>query len=354
MRLILLFHLILLTSSLFSQIQTSPLKGDAVKKISLQLDSTDKLTKFFFNRLTIMDSRSDTTNIGYSPARPVKKYCFQKGFMNELQDWFGKYLNIGQNNAYGHMLLVNIKKLRISDDAVSKLVPDGKTGQPANGWLRGVITKIEFFIQEDSFFIPLYRFDSIVPFKGHPDRDAPDYLSMTLKLALEKLFTLGPGDILSRRHILLADILKTNKLNYDLPVYNNPQHQKGLYKTFDDFKMNRICYPDFVLKTAPKSDIIYVKENGIETPMRSVWGYCDGLSYYINSGDIYARLIPVGNTFYFEGIKSLSNYTVFVPKGSILLSPILPTIPTSVEPHRIFNDKILKYYQLDMDNGLVY
>ncbi|MEO8771998.1 MAG: hypothetical protein ABI402_18010 [Ferruginibacter sp.] len=351
MKQIFIYCFILISTTSFSQIQTQPLKEDAIKIISLEKETTDSLTKIFINRLMILDSRSDTSNIGYSPVRPIKKYCFQKGFINELSDWFNSYLNINQQNPYGHLLLINIKKLSVSDDAVSKFLPEGKEGQAKDGWLRGVITRIEFFIREDSFFIPLYRFDSIVPFIGHPDKDAADYLSITLKMAVDKLFNSSVNDLQSKRHILLADILKANKLNYDLPVYNNPQRQRGVYKTFSDFKMNTICYPDFVLKTASKSDILYVKENGNEVPVRSVWGYCDGLSYYINSGDKYSQLIPVGNTFYFEGIKSLSNYSIFLPKT---LSVGLIPIPVGVTKHNIHDEKILKYYQVDMENGKVY
>ena len=353
MKQIFFYCLFFLTGNSFSQIQTKPFEKNAIKTISLEKESADSLTKIFINRLMILDSRSDTSNIGYSIARPIKKYCFEKGFINEMSDWFNSYLNIKQQNPYGHLLLVNIKKLRVSDDAVTISSPGGKEGQAKDGWLRGVITRIEFFIQEDSFFIPLYRFDSIVPFNGHPDKDAANYLSITLRMALEKLFSIDAKNIQLKRHIPLADILEANKLIYDLPVYNNPLHQRGVYKTFEDFKMNKISYPDFVLKTAPKSDILYVKEKGNDVPLRSAWGYCDGLSYYINSGDIYSQLIPVGNTFYFEGIKSLSNYTIYIPGSSII--PGFGVLPSpGVTSIKIHNDKILKYYQVDIENGKVY
>lgn len=351
---ILVYCFILYTTNTLSQINTKPLIPGDFKELSLRKESADSLTRLYINRLIILDSRSDTTNIGYSPVRPVKQYNFKKGFINELSAWLNSYLNIRPGNSYGHTLLINIKKLRVSDDAVSKLVANDKVGQPGNGWLRGVITKIEYFIQEDSFFIPLYRFDSILPFKGHPDKDAPDYFSITLKLSLEKLFKIDPSkDLRYKRHILLTDIIKANKLAYYIPVYNNNDLKKGVYRTFEDFKMNKICYPDFELKTAPKSDILYVKENGNEFPVRSVWGYCDGLNFYINSGDIYSKLIPTGHTFYFNGIKSLSNYTIIQPNALLIAPGLLLPVPLISERH-IRDEKILKYYQLDMENGNIY
>ncbi|MEO6668799.1 MAG: hypothetical protein ABIN36_04945 [Ferruginibacter sp.] len=354
MKQLLVYCLILLSTLACSQIPTVPLDPAAIKTISLKNVKADALTKIFLNGLMILDSRGDTSNIGYSPVRPIKKYCFKKGFTKELSDWCISYLNINPQNRYGHLLLINIKKLRVSDDAVSKSASEGKEGQAKDGWYRGVITKVEFFIQEDSLFVPLYRFDSIVPFKGHPDKDAPDYLSVTLKMALDKLFYYSVNDLQLKRRIRLSDIIKANKPVYDLPVYNNQVHQRGVYKTFEDFKMNNTSYPDFVLNTASKSDILYVKENGSEVPLRSAWGYCDGLSYYINSGDKYSQLIPTGNTFYFQGLKSLSNYTIYVPANGLLV-PGLSPLPIPVMTKRyIKNDKILKYYQLDMENGKVY
>ena len=59
------------------------------------------------------------------------------------------------------ILFINIKKFRISEDAIPT----------QSGTGRAVIAKIEYFLKSDSLFIPLYRFDSIVHFEGRLNKE---------------------------------------------------------------------------------------------------------------------------------------------------------------------------------------
>lgn len=354
MRRILFFCLWFPLKSVFAQIETKPLNPNALLEFSIENDHTSELTKLYINKLVILDARTDTTNVGYTPEKSPKLFCFKKSFSNELSDWYYSYLNIKQNNASGHTLFINVKKLRLSDEAVPVMTPDNKSSQPKNGWLRGVVAKLEFFIQQDSLYIPLYRFDSIVPFKGHPEKDIALYFNETLKLSVKKLFTIDPvSGLISKRNITLKDILRTNREIYDLPVMK-PQYEKGVYLSFNDFKNNKITWADFELRSSTKGDMIFVKEHGSESPQRNVWGFCDGKNFYIRSADLYSRLIQTGNTFYFQGIKSVRLYGDMRPTAEqIIYSGFFgPRLTNNSSKLMYYIEP--KYYQLDMETGAIY
>lgn len=351
MRYLLACSFILTTLVSFSQIVTPVIKADAFKTIALRKESTDLAFKINISRLTILDSRDDTSSLGYTLTKMgVKKYVFEAGFVNELSGWFSQYLNINKENKTGTTLFVNIKKLRLSNEATPIIFNNGHAGQPNNGWEKGIITKIEYYLQKDSFFTPLYRFDSIISLKGNIKRNADDFILTALKLSLDKLFTLNLDDaLLYKKKILLSNILQATKRNYDLPVYTSPLYKKGVYINFEEFKTNTPSLTDFELRKGEMGDILYIKENGNEYPTRGVWGYCDGQFFFINSGDKYSRLVRDGYSFYFAGIKSVRRKT----KHNVWKSSGLNYATDTGEKTTAF-DVEQEYYQVDMETGEVY
>ncbi|MFT3911257.1 MAG: hypothetical protein QM737_17685 [Ferruginibacter sp.] len=365
----------------FAQIQTSAFKPDAVTNLKLRKEQYKFPAGLNISNLTILDARTDTTSIGYSPGKRSKKYCFKDGFINEMNNWFFKYLMLAENNANGNTLLINIKKLRISEEATQKILETGKVARENNDWKNeptprtrqdgriireennqwenGVIVLIEYYLQKDSMYIPLYRFDSIIPLVGGTSRYAEAFISIGLRSSLVKLFTCTQdSSLLSKKRYSWADIERVNKKISRFPVLTNDEHQKGVYKTFNDFKLNIVSWTDFEMRKGKMGDIIYIKENNKEYPQQDVWGYCDGKDFYINSAHKFSKLIRTGDTYYFQGIKSLS------PKDNFIGNPFSElaagaSVPASdgvsggtINPAEY--DIVLKYYQLDMENGKTY
>jgi len=195
----------------------------------------------------------------------------------------------------------------------------------------------------------LYRFDSIIPLKGNADYDASEFTTLGLKQSLVKMTTIKEQDLIkSNKKITFNDIIKSNEQGHDLPLYNN-KREKGLYKTFEDFKLNAISVNDYEFKKGQMGDIIFIKENGNEFPMRSIWGFCDGKDLYINSGDKYSKLIQSGYNFYFSGTKGLQRNSEHIFLRSSALN-----YATDTGLKKITFDISIRYYQLDMENGAIY
>ena len=360
MKQILVYCFILISATAFSQIETKPIKIDAVEKLILQNERADKIINI--SGITVMDVREDTTRLGFTHYQAAKVYQLKNGFINDLSSWFINYLKITTNKTDKPRLFINIKKLWVGDEASPVISENGKTGLANNRFYRGTVAKIEYYLQKDSLFVPIYRFDSIIHFEDlnrYPDKWIAAYITETLKLSLKKLLTINIDSIsLLKQKILISDIKRVNQQGYDLPVYSAVDLKKGVYKTFEDFKINRISFPDFEFRKGKLGDIIYIKENNTEYPMHNIWGFCDGKDFYINSCDKYSKLIRTGNTFYFQGIKTLTQgggYKYQRPEPAV--SSTYDTgnnIAYATDLRTSDYEVTLKYYQLDMENGKIY
>jgi hypothetical protein len=356
MKVFLYTFLLLCTIPAFSQIQTRSLGSDEIK-IKLVKETPTKPLPQSFRQVIILDSRDDTASLGYlSKGSTAKKYIFKSGTQTELSNWYYTYLNPREQNL-ALTLLVNIKKLRLSNEIMPVTQENGHTGQSHNGWEKGVIIKIEYFLQQESSFFPLYRFDSVITSTKTLPKNADDYISTALKLSMEKLFSLDLEKISSSKNkIAFTDILRVNEQRYKYPIYFDSVFKKGVYKNFDEFRMNEPSMVDFEFRKGKWGDILFVKKGNEEYPARDTWGFCDGKNIFINSGDKYSKLIQSGNSFYFEGIKTITrkqpNYTtnylgfqtITLPKnyGNIYL------------PKQTKFEQENRYYQVDMETGEVY
>ena len=356
MKQVLTCYFALLTIPVFSQIQTDSINSKSIK-IRLQDDTTNAAFSINLSRLTILDARDDTSDLGYfvSTIGGVKKYVFKSGFTEELTEWYSRYLMANEQNKTNTSLFVNIKKLRLSNQITPQLRHDGQTGQPHDGWEKGIIAKIEYFIEKDSFYIPLYRFDSIIILQENLRRNADEYVSTALKASLVKLFTINLDHaLLSKNKILFKDIIRSNTQAHNFPVYTSSLSKKGVYKTFNEFKMNEPSLTDFEFRKGKMGDILYVKEDGNEYPARKVWGFCDGENFFINSGDKYSKLVRSGYSFYFEGIKAITRKSSSSNINLPIYDPITGGYFSSNSPQETKFKKEIRYYQVDMETGEVY
>ena len=342
----------LLVSFCYSQVQTKPINPAHIIKVKIPADSTPKALRINIAALAIIDARDDTSNIGYAPNEifEAKNYVLSPSLNEQLSTWFTNYLRIDPRNKTGTTLLVNIRKLRLSDQAMPRIGMNGRITQGNNGWESGIITKIEYYLMRDSLYTPLYRYDSIIPLRDKLKKHYEDFMQAALEFSLEKLFTLNLDIELTRkRKILLSDILNANKSNLGKPVYNSTVFPKGLYRNFEDFVNCKPFIEEFEFKTGELGDMVYVNENGEKNAIRDVWGYSDGTSFYINSGGIYSKLIRTGNTFYFAGVKSISRkVSHYMPQTSLF------NLATGTGIKDTDFRKEIRYFQLDMETGDIY
>jgi hypothetical protein len=176
------------------------------------------------------------------------------------------------------------------------------------------------------------------------------FITSALRNSLSKLFTVNVDKVfVNARRLSIADIYTSIKRNRAMPILNTISFTKGVYKTFDEFKMNAPSLKDYELRKSELSDLLYVKENNAEYPERNAWGYCDGTNIFINSGDKYSIAIKNQDAFYFEGIKGITRKT----KHDVPYTSLFNVVTNTGRKVTKFKG-VMKYYQIDMETGLAY
>ena len=345
-------YLIFFSFLSFAQIKTPVIKaGDTVQIKIDGLVSFQSVSKNI-RSLEIIDLRDDTGSLGYffiKSLKKIKRIVFDSSPEHLIRNWIGDYIQIDKGNV-GDNLVVCLKKLRLSSEATLRVFENEHEGQPQNGWDEGVLIKMEFYLRKEQFYYPLYRYDSVLNIEGKLPNDAPMFLTTAFSSALSKLFTLNLEHIPeSARKLTIEDIVARSNKETQIPILVETAFKKGVYKTFEEFKMNAPSVTEYQFRKGKFGDMLYVKEGDNEFPDRTAWGFCDGKNFFINSSDIFSELIRDGNTFYFSGVKSITKKAIH----NLMKTSMLNIATNTGEKYSVYSvDK--KYYQIDMETGEVY
>ncbi|MEI8059953.1 MAG: hypothetical protein WCG67_07330, partial [Ferruginibacter sp.] len=155
----------------------------------------------------------------------------------DLNKWVSDYLDIVADDAQKDQVFIWVKKLRVSNEAMPIVFEDGRQGQAQNGWEKGIVAKMEFYLKRDSFFYPLYRYDSTLIVDQVLPEDAGIFITEVFKDALAKLYNINFDAVAYRaKKLTLNDIATFNKRNNNHPILNETEFKKGAYVNFDEFK----------------------------------------------------------------------------------------------------------------------
>ena len=347
------WFIILSCGSGYAQTGTTPIRFKDTLKIDIKADTADQV---FTNRIygvEVLDLRDDSNSLGYNYAPFFKlysRYVFDKPVSIKLGNWITDYLKINENKRADYKLLVCIKKLRVSEEVAIVGADDDRQGYSMDGWESGVVLKAEYYLHDGNFYYPMYRFDSIITLKGKLPEHAHEYLCESFKVSLSRLFKIDIDMVLSKaRKVTLDNILAYKNKVEKTPVLKTTVYKKGAYANFEEFKSNNPSITDIEYKKGKMGDMLYVKKDGLEYPDRTVWGFSDGKSLFINSCDKFSELIPEGNTYYFKGIKGVTRKT----QHKVLEVSGL-NLATNTGPKKTAYKLDFKYYQVDMETGEVY
>jgi hypothetical protein len=363
-----------------AQIEAKVIDFNNKLEIELEREVSSNAFADKFYSVNVIDLRDDTCAVGYHYLKEgdARRYLVKPGTLprNKNNDvwskiyhcsptltkgvaaWTNEYLQCKKSESAKNKLLIVVKKFWLSSEADEIRYENDKVGQALNGWDAGVVCKLEFYLERDSVFFPLYRVDSVFTFKERLNDyrgtrfvdNAALFVVSALKSSLQKLVDFNLDEIIvKRRKLSLGDMQQKYLQRSSITVLKSVDLKKGTYKNFEEFKLNTPSISNYELRKGSVGDILYVKEGDSEYPTRDAWGFCDGKDIFINSGDKYSKLVRRENTFYFFGVKGMTQKT----KNDFWTSSTLNYVSGN-GPKKTVYKLDLKYYQVDMDTGEVY
>lgn len=316
--------------------------------VTIADDSTVGSFKADFSNIDVMDARPDSSTIGYiySPhKRKRKQLVVEQGLEKIIHDWTNKYLQ-ASNDITGDRLLIVIKRMRLGPEILSQKKVSEYLSEDFSGFA-GISLKAEFYLNNAGNYYPLYRYDSVITYRADPGSYAGLFIIKALELSLQKIKTLDREKIkVKGRKMTLQEVMDYSLQSYNIPILKDKiALNRGVYRSFSEFTSNQPSIGDFTLGKNSLTQVLYIKENGVEFAIATAWGYCDGENIFIYSGNNYFRLFRIGNTFSFKGFRGLN------PQLHEMRMPY--NNGGGYKAYESF-DKIYQVYQVDIETGKFY
>lgn len=270
-------------------------KKDDALEISLQNISYNK--KLAFNHISIIDSRFDTTKVGYvRKGNSYKKLVLATDFSSAFENQLNNYLKSNFDSSKNATLLIVIKNLWLNEIILKNEMP-----------ISQCIYKLELYLKTDTSYFPLIRIDSMYASHGVLKEDKSDLLTAPFEKTLTQLESISFEKLLSGRKLSRTNIEQYNNSRFNKPIFTAAL-QKGIYHSFKDFLENRLDSRPFEAEFGKLTDQLYLAEKGEKKLLTDFWAFCDGQKLYINGGFNFFELTRENNTFEFWGNSELIQY----------------------------------------------
>ena len=313
--------------------------------------------KLPFSSVRIIDSRFDTSKIGFIYSRALlkdgmhayKKLQFKHGLAKSIEDYCNKYYNNSFQNT-GFDLLIIIKKFWLSGIELSKIGSLKITENIDAGTTLHV--KWEIYLGKDKQYLAFKRIDTILKnsfgnqLKNLPGKEDiifkfADFSSVINSLIEKYNFSKAIAVFNERENKTLSQISDYNQQRFSLPILRDKASPDGIFYSFEEFVANKPSVIHFNEKITKYST--FKKEEYLTTLNDSLitgyWGYSkDNILKIGQFGN--DKLFRKGNTFeFFKKITFEKRNDISVRRGNF-------TYKTENE--------IWVPYQIDMETGNIY
>ena len=330
----------------------NPVEYDLTAEIS-----APELVHLPFSSIKVIDSRFDTTKIGYTQKglalfkSPYKKITLKGGVALAIQNYYNDYYREAFDKS-GFTLLIVLKKFWLSEMDYKIAQGFVRLDNKQTSW--SAHCKWEYYLCKDEKYLPVKRVDTTWKMdpnlyeyiNEHYEEKHFRFIKFTLKTLIEMLdFTKGLQAFDEQPKKTMQDIIAFNESRFNIPVLKAGNFSEGVYLDFEQFKSNKPSIIHFHEKQM-KYGIIN-KENYIvdenENQINPYWGYYDGttLKFGKFGND---KLYRCQNTFCFF-VRVISFSVSQSPGVSQLGAPPIPS-KTQGELHVPF--------QIDMETGEIY
>lgn len=322
------------------------------KSITLGIPTDKAMVNSSIKKLIVIDARADTATLGFWPSDDKYYSLSVANLTGEINTFLNEYLQIEKSApADGNTIVAVIRKLWLSEKLQIDPESDGSNNfNPKRQG--GVIATFEFYYSNGKGYTPLYRFDTVYRGMKSIRFEAQEFLDNLLIMSVQPLIATGNNFTPADKVMALDEIGNYSRQQYDLPIIKAGIYKKGVYNTFDEFKINNpsIVFNNIVSNKLTKT--IFSKDEKGEYPVRDVWGYSDGSHVFIKSGDNYFELIKRQNTFITFAARSLVAMHTIKLGNILMLGVLFGTVGR--QNKKVSYDLVLRLYELDLDTGELY
>jgi hypothetical protein len=251
-------------------------------------------------------------------------------------------------NGYIPEVLIVVKQFWLTD--ISQLQAINLKSPPKAEHISGAFCKLDVFIKNRESYLPLVRIDTTI-YTNEYLIDILYPLATEVFTAIEKKIetAFNQNRFAGKKEFSREAIYNQYKQLFNYPVFTDVAPNKGVYKSFDEFKANKPYLTNFVMRKNEKEppSLYIIDEKGNETFTRKVWGVSDGENIYIMQSGLLFKLFRHQHSFYWMGLKSMTSKQTGIP----IIIPVPGGIIYGVEPSSSYMKISFTPYCLNLDTG---
>ncbi|MDH7460840.1 hypothetical protein QEG73_06100 [Chitinophagaceae bacterium 26-R-25] len=351
-----LFFLILLTALSSDSFAQEKPSGNVDKYLSKLPNLNLKLPKLpaelpqsenHFSKFTILDYRPDVSRTGICTVNNEERQISFKEM--SVKQVVNDFLNNNYSvSAISNELIIVIKKLWYSSPQPSTIrsgsgADDRKTEEIEKSKLQFAA---ECYLKKEEGFIPFAAFDTTILSNHQLINCGSSILAEALNALVQKLNAKNIERIVATRTPF--DKFRVDSISrraFQHKIYTDDSLMKGVYMTFNDFLQNKPVKVYYETKKNKDGTSLYLKnENGTLYATRTIWGFCDGKTFYIMIDGYLFPACRNNYTFYVVGLKG---YKTGMSLGSAMASSPLLLATGATKS----NDKVIRIQRLfSVDN----
>lgn len=317
--------------------------------LSLESGSFEQSYKIAFKEIIVKDFRYDTTKFGYIKDNGIHKISLKNNSSAGLAELLNNHYKKNLSPEADKSLVIIIKKLWLQKDLNSLLI--GKKERKNFDWgdktnAGACIAEIEVFAVQGERYFPLLKIKDNFFSYPYVAAHLTGFLLLPFDSMIMKIAETDVNAVIAnKKGYSPGEVMTVYSLRFDIPVLSSKPVAKGVFLSFDSFKVNKTIYPDFTVRKTKTSDQLFILENGKEKVLTDFWGYFDGEDYYIKAAENFFLLYRQNNTWDFYGNNSLYMYYYSYSTGQA------PFVMRTTSHNTILERKPL---QLNMETGVIY
>jgi hypothetical protein len=334
--------------------QRKPDIPDSLKSLIVQPAFTSASVESIpIHEIIITDNRFDTSKIGYvKKGRSYKKLITEKSLAATLQQSLNKKYGLPANN-FATTLLIVIKKYWLEEASLAEQ-KDYKMAKASETTVEQATCVFGFdvYLVREKSYIPVFKLDTLFVQKCMLKKCVAELMVQPFDFCINKIAHINLSRIgQAKVKLSWAEIEQYNAQRLTFPRFSAATHEKGIYRTFDDFLQNKPVRQEFTVQYGAQTDEIFIIEDGKPVLLTEFWGLCDGQKNYIKLGFNIFELIRHHNTYELWGSKTTVDYSARYPASN-------NTPATAILGSALVNNNQVelnhKPLQLDMETGKVY
>lgn len=303
MKIKIILFILLISLSASSQKTVSEITETKDSFLDLSNLVSSQKDKIPFASIRILDSRFDSSKVGYV-IRKInhEKLKLKGGTASALSTFLNTYYEKILDTASGRELLIVIKKLWLQYGSTNQMLRFGDLDRKSKNnyfdYNTICLADMDVFAGSANTYQALTRITHHFVLDETGSINDAHTLLLPFDSLVRKIQSMNTeASISSRRQISLNEIMTTYNKRFEIPVLLQPEFKKGIFLTFEDFKNNTPAHPDFTAQPGKLSFDIFILENGERKILTEYWGFCDGSDFYIKPGLLPFKITRQGNTF---------------------------------------------------------